>query len=108
MCLVETGTRLLVSAVIGGAIGVAGERDESHLARRLLGLLGPGMLLADRAYDSASLLAEIDTTGAQVLIRGAHRQLCQVAQRRRAAEQSGVAGRRDRRAPGQMRRASDW
>ncbi len=70
LCLVETGTRGLLGAVIGGAVGVAGERDESHLARRLLGLLGPGMLLlADRAYDSASLLAEIDTTGAKVLIR---------------------------------------
>lgn len=70
LCLVETGTRGLLGAVIGGAVGVAGDRDESHLARRLLGLLGPGMLLlGDRAYDSASLLAEIDATGAKVLLR---------------------------------------
>lgn len=70
LCLVETGTRGLLGAVIGGAVGVAGDRDESHLARRLLTLLGPGMLLlADRAYDSASLLAEIDNTGAKVLLR---------------------------------------
>jgi hypothetical protein len=53
MCLVETGTRGLLGATIGGAIGTPGDRDESHLARRLFGLLGPGRLLADRAYDSA-------------------------------------------------------
>jgi len=71
MCLVETGTRGLLGAMIGGAIGVRGDRDESHLARRLLGLLGPGMLLlADRAYDSASFLAEVHATGAKLLVRG--------------------------------------
>jgi len=70
MCLVETGTRGLLGAVIGGAIGTPGDRDESHLARRLLRLLGSGMLLlADRAFDSASFLAEVDRTGAKPLVR---------------------------------------
>ncbi|MBV8992780.1 MAG: IS4 family transposase [Pseudonocardiales bacterium] len=70
MCLVETGTRGLLGAVIGGAIGTPGDRDETHLARRLLRLLGPGMLLlADRAFDCATFLAEVDHTGAKLLIR---------------------------------------
>jgi hypothetical protein len=70
MCLVETGTRGLLGAVIGGAIGTPGDRDEAHLARRLLRLLGPGMLLlADRAFDSAAFLAEVDRTGAKLLVR---------------------------------------
>jgi Insertion element 4 transposase N-terminal/Transposase DDE domain len=70
MCLVETGTRGLLGAVIGGAIGTPGDRDESHLARRLLNLLAPGMLLlADRAFDSATFLAEVDRTGAKLLVR---------------------------------------
>jgi hypothetical protein len=70
MCLVETGTRGLLGAVIGGAIGIPGDRDEAHLARRLLHLLGPGMLLlADRAFDSATFLAQIHRTGAKLLIR---------------------------------------
>ncbi|HEX8761922.1 MAG TPA: transposase, partial [Pseudonocardiaceae bacterium] len=70
MCLVETGTRGLLGAVIGGAIGTPGDRDEAHLARRLLRLLSPGMLLlADRAFDSAPFLAEVDRTGAKLLVR---------------------------------------
>ena len=70
MCLVETGTRGLLGAVIGGAIGTPGDRDEAHLARRLLRLLSPGMLLlADRAFDSAPFLAEVDGTGAKLLVR---------------------------------------
>jgi hypothetical protein len=70
MCLVETGTRGLLGAVIGGAIGTPGDRDEAHLARRLLRLLGPGMLLlADRAFDSAPFLAEVHRTGAKLLVR---------------------------------------
>jgi hypothetical protein len=49
--LVETGTRALIGAVIGSAA----DRDEAGLARRLLPLLGLGMLLlADRAFDSAA------------------------------------------------------
>ena len=70
MCLVETGTRGLLGAVIGGAIGTPGDRDETHLARRLLRLLNPDMLLlADRAFDCATFLAEVDHTGAKLLIR---------------------------------------
>jgi TnpA family transposase len=60
----------LLGAVIGGAIGTPGDRDEAHLARRLLHLLGPGMLLlADRAFDSAAFLAEVNRTGAKLLVR---------------------------------------
>jgi Transposase DDE domain len=70
MCLVETGTRGLLGAVIGGAIGTPGDRDEAHLARRLLRLLGPDMLLlADRAFDCATFLAEVNRTGAKLLVR---------------------------------------
>jgi Transposase DDE domain len=43
----------------------------SALARQLLHLLGPGMLLlADRAYDAAGFLAGVAGTGAQFLVRG--------------------------------------
>lgn len=71
LCLVETGTRGLLGAVIGGVVGKTGDRDETHLARRLLGLLGPGMLLlADRAYDSGEFLVAVDATGAKLLVRG--------------------------------------
>ena len=53
MALVETGTRGLLGAVLGSA----GDRDEASLARRLLPLLRPGMLLlADRAFDSAAFV----------------------------------------------------
>jgi Transposase DDE domain. len=64
VALAETGTRGLLGAVIGGQ----GERAEVPLARKLVPLLGAGMLLlADRAYDAADLLA---ATGAQFLVRG--------------------------------------
>src|ERR1700761_9516290 len=64
VALAETGTRGLLGAVIGGT----GERAEVPLARKLVPLLGAGMLLlADRAYDAADLLA---ATGAHVLVRG--------------------------------------
>jgi hypothetical protein len=54
MTLVETGTR----GLIGAAIGSAADRDEATLARRLLPLLGPGMLvLLDRAFDANAFLA---------------------------------------------------
>src|SRR5439155_16206308 len=66
MTLVETGTRGLLGAVIGSA----GDRDEATLARRLLPLLGPGMLvLLDRAFDANAFLAEIAGTGAMLLTR---------------------------------------
>jgi hypothetical protein len=67
VALAETGTRGLLGAVIGSK----GERNEAPLARKLVPLLGKGMLvLADRAYDAAGLLAAIAGTGAQLLCRG--------------------------------------
>ena len=67
VALVETGTRGLLGAVIGSK----GDRNEAPLARKLVPLLGKGMLvLADRAYDAAGLLAAIAGTGAQLLCRG--------------------------------------
>ena len=67
VALAETGTRGLLGAVIGGP----GERAEVPLARKLVPLLGEGMLLlADRAYDAADLLKEIAATGAHFLVRG--------------------------------------
>ena len=59
VALAETGTRGLLGAVIGGQ----GERAEVPLARKLVPLLGEGMLLlADRAYDAADLLTAIAAT----------------------------------------------
>ena len=67
VALAETGTRGLLGAVIGGT----GERAEVPLARKLVPLLGEGMLLlADRAYDAADLLTAIAATGAHFLVRG--------------------------------------
>jgi hypothetical protein len=67
VALAETGTRGLLGAVIGGE----GERAEVPLARKLVPLLGEGMLLlADRAYDAADLLTAIAATGAHFLVRG--------------------------------------
>jgi hypothetical protein len=67
VALAETGTRGLPGAVIGGE----GERAEVPLARKLVPLLGEGMLLlADRAYDAADLLTAIAATGAHFLVRG--------------------------------------
>src|SRR6267154_1132484 len=55
MALAETGTRGLLGATLGSRT----DRDETGLARRLLHLLGPGMLvLLDRAFDSSAFLAE--------------------------------------------------
>ncbi|WP_406046474.1 IS4 family transposase [Micromonospora sp. NBC_00898] len=66
MTLVETGTR----GLIGATLGCAGDRDEATLARRLLPLLAPGMLvLLDRAFDANAFLAEITATGAMLLAR---------------------------------------
>jgi Insertion element 4 transposase N-terminal/Transposase DDE domain len=66
MTLVETGTR----GLLGAALGSAGDRDEAALARRLLGLLEPGMLvLLDRAFDANTFLAEVNRTGAMLLAR---------------------------------------
>jgi Insertion element 4 transposase N-terminal/Transposase DDE domain len=67
VALAETGTRGLLGAVIGGK----GDRNEAPLARELVPLLREGMLLlADRAYDAAGLLAAVAATGAQFLVRG--------------------------------------
>jgi hypothetical protein len=66
MTLAETGTR----ALLGAAVGSAADRDESHLARRLLPLLRPGMLvLLDRGFDANAFLAEVAATGAMLLAR---------------------------------------
>jgi len=66
LALAETGTRGLL-----GAVTATVAEGEVALARRLLHLLGPGMLvLADRAYDNAAFLAQIARTGAHVLARG--------------------------------------
>ena len=65
--LAETGTRGLLGAVIGGK----GDRNEAPLGRQLVPLLREGMLLlADRAYDAAGLLAAVAATGAHFLVRG--------------------------------------
>ncbi len=67
VALAETGTRGLLGAVIGGK----GDRNETPLARKLVPLLCEGMLLlADRAYDAAGLLAAVAATGAHFLVRG--------------------------------------
>ena len=66
VALAETGTRGLLGVVIGSK----GDRNEAPLARKLVPLLGKGMLvLADRAYDAAGLFAAIAGTGAQLLCR---------------------------------------
>ncbi len=66
MTLAETGTRGLLGATVGSRT----DRDETSLARRLLHLLGPGMLvLLDRAFDCSAFLAEIAATGAAALAR---------------------------------------
>jgi hypothetical protein len=66
MTLAETGTRGLLGTVIGSA----GDRDEAYLARRLLHLLRPGMLvLLDRGFDANTFLAQVHATGAVLLAR---------------------------------------
>ncbi len=46
-------------------------RDEAGLARQLLPLLRPGMLvLLDRAFDASAFLREVASTGAMLLARG--------------------------------------
>jgi Insertion element 4 transposase N-terminal/Transposase DDE domain len=66
MTLVETGTRGLIGAVLGSRA----DRDEATVARRLLPLLHPGMMvLLDRAFDATGFLTELDRTGARFLVR---------------------------------------
>jgi Insertion element 4 transposase N-terminal/Transposase DDE domain len=66
MALAETGTR----ALLGAVTGCAADGDEPGLARGLLHLLGPGMLvLMDRAFDASGFLAAVAGTGAHLLAR---------------------------------------
>jgi Insertion element 4 transposase N-terminal/Transposase DDE domain len=66
MTLIETGTRGMIGAVLGSAA----DRDEATMARRLLGLLHPDMVvLLDRAFDAAAFLNELNQTGARFLVR---------------------------------------
>ncbi len=66
MALAETGTRGLP----GAALGSAADRDEATVARRLLPLLRPGMLiLLDRAFDANAFPGEVAATGALLLAR---------------------------------------
>ena len=66
MTLIETGTR----AMIGAVLGSAADRDEATLARRLLPLLHPNMVvLLDRAFDATAFLQELNATGANFLVR---------------------------------------
>jgi hypothetical protein len=66
MALVETGTR----GLLGASLGSSADRDEASLARRLLPLLGPGMLvLLDRAFDATGFLTDLHATGAHLLVR---------------------------------------
>ena len=66
MALAETGTR----GLLGAALGSATDRDEPTVARRLLPLLHPGMLiLLDRAFDGNAFLREVAATGALLVAR---------------------------------------
>jgi hypothetical protein len=66
MALIETGTR----AILGATLGSAGDRDEATLARRLLPLLQPNMLvLLDRAFDAAGFCKQLHGTSAKFLVR---------------------------------------
>jgi hypothetical protein len=66
MALAETGTR----GLLGAALGPAADRDEATVARRLLHLLGPGMLiLLDRAFDGNAFLRAVAATGAVLVAR---------------------------------------
>jgi Insertion element 4 transposase N-terminal/Transposase DDE domain len=66
MALAETGTR----GLLGAALGSAADRDEATVARRLLHLLHPGMLiLLDRAFDGNAFLRAVAATGAVLVAR---------------------------------------
>jgi hypothetical protein len=66
MALAETGTR----GLLGAALGSAADRDEPAVARRLLPLLRPGMLiLLDRAFDGNAFLRAVAATGAMLVAR---------------------------------------
>jgi hypothetical protein len=66
MALAETGT----GGLLGAALGSAADRDEPTVARRLLPLLHPGMLiLLDRAFDANAFLCAVAATGALLVAR---------------------------------------
>ncbi len=66
MTLIETGPRGMIGAVLGSAV----DRDEASLAKRLLPLLHPNMVvLLDRAFDATAFLNELNQTGARFLVR---------------------------------------
>ncbi|MFE4961081.1 IS4 family transposase [Streptomyces sp. NPDC056653] len=65
MTLCETGTRGLIGAVFGPA--TKGETDYAH--DLVAHLTSDMLLLADRAFDSNELLADIAAQGAQFLVR---------------------------------------
>jgi hypothetical protein len=66
MALAETGTR----GLLGAALGSAADRDEATVARRLLPLLCPGMLvLLDRAFGANAFPREVAATGALLVAR---------------------------------------
>jgi hypothetical protein len=66
MALADTGTR----GLLGAALGSAADRDEATVARRLLPLLRPGMLvLLDRAFDMNAFLRDVAATGALLVAR---------------------------------------
>jgi hypothetical protein len=66
MTLAETGTR----GLLGAALGSAADRDEPTVARKLLPLLRPGMLvLLDRAFDGNAFLRQVAATGALLVAR---------------------------------------
>jgi hypothetical protein len=66
MALAETGTR----GLLGAALGSAADRDEPTVARKLLPLLRPGMLVVlDRAFDGNAFLRQVAATGAMLMAR---------------------------------------
>ena len=65
LALVACGTRTLLGATFGPT-----SRGETRYAADLLPVLGPGMIvLGDRNFAAADLIAQITATGADVLIR---------------------------------------
>ncbi|WP_238010433.1 IS4 family transposase [Dactylosporangium sp. AC04546] len=65
LVVVECGTRALLAAAFG-----PDNEGELSLASQLLASLNAPMLLADAAFDAATFLQQITTTGAQFLVRG--------------------------------------
>src|SRR3954464_13419962 len=66
MTLIETGTRGMLGAVLGSVA----DRDEASLARRLLPLLHPNMVVwLARAFDPTAFLNDLNKTGARFLVR---------------------------------------